>query len=112
MRAITIWWLKPAMQPTQQIVDLVMTEQLMVPLGAAQKSWVMRHQPKTLEAAIKLLEAYNAAEDAAPAWTGATGDKVKPREKSNAIGMAISKPALTGAPESIKSKVENMGILG
>ncbi|KAJ7338758.1 hypothetical protein JRQ81_012660 [Phrynocephalus forsythii] len=79
MKVNTMRWLKPTMRNSQQIVNMVVTEQLVVTLGAAQKNRVIRHQPKTLENVVMLLEAYNMAEDSTISGGAAIGEKSKPQ---------------------------------
>ncbi|KAJ7341804.1 hypothetical protein JRQ81_007069 [Phrynocephalus forsythii] len=62
MKANLLRWLKPTERSAYQLVVLIVLEQLVATLSASQKNWVIRHQAASVEEAVSLLEAFNAAE--------------------------------------------------
>ncbi|KAJ7311366.1 hypothetical protein JRQ81_006984, partial [Phrynocephalus forsythii] len=109
--ANAIRWLKPTSRSTQQIVDQIITKQLTVTLGVQQRNWVMRHQPKSLESTIKLLESYNAAGEAGSALSGTTTEKGKAQGKPGTTGSYTECQLPVEMLESNKPKADKGGVL-
>lgn len=56
IRAAGVWWLRPAIQGTAQVVEAFLIEHYISILPLKLKNWVMCHQPVMLEEPVVLAE--------------------------------------------------------
>uniref|UniRef100_A0A7M4ENK9 SCAN box domain-containing protein n=1 Tax=Crocodylus porosus TaxID=8502 RepID=A0A7M4ENK9_CROPO len=56
LRDLVEQWLLPKTRMIHEVVDLIVLEQFLIDLGSNTQHWVQRHQPKTVEEALQLLQ--------------------------------------------------------
>ncbi|CAM4634943.1 unnamed protein product [Caretta caretta] len=89
---LTDWamrWLRPDAQTVGQIKDHLIHEQFVQCLPDSMRVWVQRHQPATIEAAVKRTEEYAEAENMQKLPQGSFGPCETQREARNPVSTLL-----------------------